>query len=221
MARLAAEDYLADIYRLEAEGAHATTGTVADRRRVRPASTTSMFKRLARDGLVTYREYEGVSLTAEGERVALAVLRRHRLMERFLTDVLRLPWESVDDLADEMEHALPDAVVDALEELLGNPFNCPHGYPIPDKEGRLAEPPLRRLSELTPGESGTVARVDERVPGLLPYLEEAGMMPGTAISVESCSALDETVTLRIGDHTRVVGPRVAQAVSVERPAREG
>jgi len=219
MARLAGEDYLADIYRLEAEGAPATTGSVADRRQVRPAATTSMFKRLARDGLVTYRVYGGVSLTTEGERLALSVLRRHRLVEHFLTDVLRLPWEAVDDLADQMEHALPDAVVDALEELLGNPFTCPHGYPIPDKHGRLAQPPLRRLADLLPGEAATVARVDERVPGLLPYLEEAGMMPGAVLEVLATSPLDETVTLRIGGRSRVVGPCGAQAVSVERPAR--
>jgi len=215
VARLAAEDYLADIYRLQAEGETATTGSVAGLRRVRPASTTSMFKRLARDGLVTYSAYEGVALTEEGQRLALAVLRRHRLVERFLTDVLRLPWEAVDDLADEMEHGLPEAVVDALEALLGNPFTCPHGYPIPDKEGHLVQAPLRRLADLHGGEAGLVARVDERVPGLLAYVEEAGLVPGSAVRVESHNPVDDTVAVRVGGALRVIGPRVAQAVSVE------
>ena len=214
MSGLAAEDYLADIYRLQAAGESATTGIVADRRHVTPASTTSMFKRLARDGLVTYREYEGVTLTEEGQRLALAVLRRHRLVERFLTDVLRLPWESVDDLADQMEHALPDAVVDALETLLGNPFTCPHGYPIPDREGRLEQTPLRRLADLRPGESARVALVDERIPGLLAYLDQVGMTLGVLVRVEAVNPVDDTVTVAAGETRLVVGPRVAQGISV-------
>jgi DtxR family Mn-dependent transcriptional regulator len=214
MSGLAAEDYLADIYRLQAAGEVATTGQVAHRRRVRPASTTAMFKRLAREGLVTYREYEGVTLTPEGQRLALQVLRRHRLVERFLTDVLQIPWESVDDLADQMEHALPDQVVDALEAFLGRPFTCPHGYPIPDREGRLQEVRLRRLAELRPGESGRVARVDERIPGLLSYLQEVGMTLGACVTVEARNPVDDTMTLRVAGGPFVVGPRVTHAVSV-------
>lgn len=218
MAHLAAEDYLADIYRLETEGVPATTGAVAERRSVTPASTTAMFKRLARDGLVTYREYEGVVLTDDGQRLALGILRRHRLIERFLTDLLRIPWDRVDEIADQMEHALPDAVVDALEAFLGSPFTCPHGYPIPDRQGKIAQPAtLRLLSELHSGSSATVARVDEHVPGLLAHLEGLGIVPGTKIQVLSTNPIDETVALqteREPGTPLVVGPRIAQAVSV-------
>ena len=220
-AHLAAEDYLADIYRLEAEGLNATTGSVAERRAVSPASATAMFKRLARDGLVTYREYEGVVLTDEGQRVALGVLRRHRLVERFLTDLLQLPWEQVDGIADQMEHALPDAVVDALETLLGSPFTCPHGYPIPDREGHVADgDPLRTLAELRAGDSARVARVDEHVPGLLAHLETLGIVPGATICIASTNPIDETVALRTQGSTaelHVVGPRIAHAVMVTPP----
>jgi DtxR family Mn-dependent transcriptional regulator len=221
MPHLAAEDYLADIYRLETEGLSATTGAVAERRSVSPASATAMFKRLARDGLVTYREYEGVILTEEGQRVALGVLRRHRLVERFLTDLLRLPWDQVDGIADQMEHALPDVVVDALETLLGSPFTCPHGYPIPDREGHLAEVALRRLADLAPGQSGRIARVDERIPGLLAYLDSVGMMLGAAVSVEGVNPVDDTMTLRVDGPAFVVGPRVTHAVSVAPTHRGG
>jgi len=218
MAHLAAEDYLADIYRLETEGVNATTGAVAGRRSVSPASTTAMFKRLARDGLVTYREYEGVVLTGEGQRVALAVLRRHRLVERFLTDLLRLPWDRVDEIADEMEHALPDVVVDALEQLLGSPFTCPHGYPIPDRDGHVSDPDdLRTLAELRAGEDARVARVDEHVPGLLGHLQGLGIVPGAELHVLATNAIDETVVLRAPDQpggVHVVGPRIARAVGV-------
>ena len=222
MAHLAAEDYLADIYRLETEGVAATTGAVAERRSVSPASTTAMFKRLARDGLVTYREYEGVVLTDEGQRLALAVLRRHRLIERFLTDLLRIPWDRVDEIADQMEHALPDAVVDALEAFLGSPFTCPHGYPIPDRDGRIVVgADLRTLAVLQPGDRAGVARVDEHVPGLLGHLEGLGVVPGTEVEIVSTNPIDETVALKIsrdGGPVRVVGPRIAQAVSVAPPA---
>ena len=217
MAHLAAEDYLADIYRLAQEAGSATTGAVADRRSVSPASATAMFKRLAREGLVTYREYEGVVLTEEGQRLALGVLRRHRIVERFLTDLLQLPWDQVDAIADKMEHALPDIVVDRLEELLGNPFTCPHGYPIPDRQGRVPEEDgVRVLAELPPGGSAEVVRVDEHIPGLLPYLEGLGVVPGARVHVEAVNPVDETVTLRVeGRQTpRVVGPRIAHAVRV-------
>lgn len=218
MQHLAAEDYLADIYRLEREGTNATTGAVAERRSVSPASATAMFKRLARDGLVTYREYEGVVLTEEGQRMALGVLRRHRIVERFLTDFLQLPWDQVDALADQMEHAFPDPVVDALEELLGNPFTCPHGYPIPDREGRIPDDgALRTLAEMSPGESARVARVDEHVPGLLAYLQGLGVVPGAVLQVMESHPVDETVTLRVDEQRalRVVGPRIARAVRVQ------
>ena len=218
---LAAEDYLADIYRLEADGVNATTGAVAERRSVTPASATAMFKRLARDGFVTYREYEGVVLTDEGQRLALGVLRRHRLVERFLTDVLRLPWDQVDGIADQMEHGLPDIVVDALESLLGNPFTCPHGYPIPDRKGNVLEvPALRTLADLRAGDGAVVARVDERVPGLLPYLDGLGVVPGAALRVVDMNPLDETVSIRTeatSERVHVVGPRIARAVSVVPP----
>ena len=217
VARLAEEDTLAEIYRLQAEGATATTGSVAGRRQIRPATATSMFKRLARDGLVIYREYGGVSLTDAGRRVALGVLRRHRLVERFLTDLLGMPWEAVDSFADEMEHALPEAVVDALERVLGRPFTCPHGYPIPGKDGQLVQSPVQHLADLRPGEHATVARVDERLPGLLPYLETLGVRPGTPLRVLAVNQVDETVTLRVGDATHIVGPRITHAVSVTRP----
>jgi DtxR family Mn-dependent transcriptional regulator len=218
MAGLAAEDYLADIYRLETEGVAATTGNVAGRRNVAPASATAMFKRLARDGLVTYREYEGVVLTEEGQRLALGILRRHRLTERFLTDVLQIPWDRVDEIADQMEHALPDVVVDALERLLGGPFTCPHGYPIPDRQGRMAAPAaVRTLADVPAGGEAVVARVDEHVPGLLGYVEGLGIIPGARLRVISHNPIDETVGVRVCGSEGpplVVGPRVARAVGV-------
>lgn len=210
-----AEDYLAQIFRIQSESGSAATQDVAERRRVTSASTTAMFKRLAREGLVAYKEYEGVSLTERGEQLALAVLRRHRIVERFLTDVLGLPWEDVDDLADRMEHAMPDAVVDALERLLGEPGTCPHGFPIPDKEGRFAPPSRRRLADARTGDRLRISRVDERVPGLLTYLHEVGLQPGAEVSVLQRGNFDDTLALRVGSRDLVVGLRVSRSLFVD------
>lgn len=211
----AAEDYLADIFRIQDEGGAAATQAVAERRHVTSASTTAMFKRLAREGLVEYHEYEGVSLTHQGEQVALAVLRRHRMVERFLTDVLAIPWQDVDDIADRMEHALPDEVVDAIERLLGQPGTCPHGFPIPDKDGRFDPPSRRVLSDAAVGERLVVARVDEQLPGLLAHLEGLGLLPGTELEVMGRSDFDETLMLAVGGRRLTVGPRVGRSLFVE------
>jgi DtxR family Mn-dependent transcriptional regulator len=210
----AAEDYLAQIFRIQSERGSAATQDVAVRRHVTSASTTAMFKRLAREGLVAYREYEGVSLTEQGEQIALAVLRRHRIVERFLTDVLGIPWQDVDDLADRMEHAVPDEVVDALERLLGGPETCPHGFPIPDKAGRFAPPSRRLLADGASGERLRISRVDERVPGLLRHVEEIGLQPGTEVTVVERGDFDETLTLSVGRRQMVIGPRVSRSLFV-------
>lgn len=210
-----AADYLAQIYRIQAERGSAATQDVAERRHVTPASTTAMFKRLAREGLVQYKEYEGVSLTERGEHVALTVLRRHRVAERFLTDTLGIPWEDVDDLADRMEHAMPDQVIDALERLVGCPGTCPHGFPIPDKEGHFVPPPQRHLAEAESGECLRVACVDERVPGLLAHLQEIGLQPGTEFTVVQRGAFHDTLVLSVGSERVTVGPRVSRSLYVD------
>ncbi len=218
MGGLAREDYLADIYRLQAEHPEdpVSTGSVAVRRGVTAASATAMFKRLARDELIVYRNYGGVSLTQAGEELALGVVRRHRLVERFLADVLHIPWQQVDAYADQMEHALPDDVVDRMEALLENPYTCPHGYPIPDKHGRLTQPELMLLRDVPPGLAVRVARVNERVEGLLAYVAELGLMPGSLIRVTRRNNVDLNVTVEAGGREHILGLRVSEAIWVER-----
>ncbi len=217
MRGLAREDYLADIYRLQCEHPQdpVSTGSVADRRGVTAASATAMFKRLARDRLIVYRNYGGVSLTPEGEDLALGVVRRHRLVERFLADVLHIPWQQVDAYADQMEHALPDDVVDRMEALLENPYTCPHGYPIPDKHGHLAQPDLVLLRDLPVGARARVARVNERIEGLLPYVEELGLVPGSLLQVTSRNPVDLNIAVATGGRQHILGLRVSEAIWVE------
>lgn len=208
------EDYLAAIYRAQQQGLRSTTGLIASRLGVSAASATAMFQRLAAEGLVDYREYAGVFLTDKGQQAALDVIRRHRLAERFLTDVLEIPWDRVDRMAHRMEHALPREVIEGFDRLLGNPSTCPHGYPIPTADGRVAEPAVRPLGQLASGEEATVVRVLEDDPELLRYLGDRGLVPGARITMVERPPFDEPITVRINGTEQVVGARIAEAVFV-------
>lgn len=208
------EDYLAAIYRSLATGEKVGTSQVARRLHVSSASTTHMFRKMAAEGLVDYREYEGVSLTPAGHRAALSLIRRHRLAERFLTDVLGISWDKVDPMADRMEHALPAEVVDGFEALLHGPATCPHGHPIPSRTGTILLPPTALLSTLPRGFRATVAWVREDDPGLLQHLAAIGLVPGARVLVRETGEVDDVWVLETPVGTHTAGRRVAEAVSV-------
>lgn len=208
------EDYLAAIYRVQQQGLKSTTGAIAGRLGVSAASATAMFQRLAAEGLVEYKEYSGVSLTGKGEQAALDVIRRHRLAERFLTDILDIPWDRVDEMAHRMEHALPKEVIEGFDRLLGSPATCPHGYPIPSADGAVTAPPVRPLEDLQPGEKATVVRVREDDPELLRYLGSRGLVPGARVRVVQRPPFDEPIKVCVNEEEQTVGRRVAEAVFV-------
>lgn len=208
------EDYIAAIWRITLQGGSASTGEVARRLGVSPASTSYMFRKLAEAGLVDHREYAGARLTPAGERAAAGYIRRHRLTERFLVEILGIPWDQVDEITDQMEHALPDVVVDRIEAVLGNPRTCPHGYPIPDRAGNVLEEPARPLTELEPGEKATVVRVAEHDPQLLAHLGDLKLFPRTEVEVLAKDRVGDTYRLRVGNEEHVVGRAVAAGVYV-------
>lgn len=210
------EDYLAAIYRAAQGGERATTSEVARTLGVSAASTTHMFKKLAGEGLVEYKEYAGATLTTEGKRAANELIRRHRLTERFLVDILGIPWDQVDDIADQMEHALPPLVIDRFEAVLENTETCPHGYPIPTREGAIAKPDLTYLDETDGPGRGVIARVSEVDSELLRYLAEQQLVPGQVVHVRGRSQFDDLWTLTVGADGRelTVGRRVAAAVAL-------
>lgn len=208
------EDYLGAIYRAQLRDGKASTGEVARKLGVTAASTTYMFKKLADEGLVDYKEYAGASLTEEGERAASGVIRRHRLLERFLVDMLGFRWDEVDALADRMEHALPDEVIDRIEAILSDPTTCPHGYPIPNKDGQIAEISSRPLAQLADGETARIVRVAESDPELLRHLAGCHLTPGSTVRLVRKSPVDELYTLDVGNEQITVGQRVARAVAV-------
>lgn len=209
------EDYLAAIYRLQSRGdARVGTTEVARALGVSPASATGMCRRLAREGLVAYREYAGVTLTPRGLELALDVVRRHRLAERFLTDILGIPWDRVDEMAHRLEHALPPEVIERFDELLGRPETCPHGYPIPQRDGRVPERPERPLAEMAVGHSGVITRVEEHDPELLRHLAAQRLVPGRRVRVVSRDRYDNLFVVAVDDFQLTVGERTARAVFV-------
>lgn len=206
------EDYIAAIWRLTLHGGVATTGEVARRLGVTAASASYMFKKMAEEGVVEHKEYAGVTLTPRGERSAAGYIRKHRLTERFLVDVLGIPWDQVDAIADQMEHSLPDVVIDRFAALLGDPLTCPHGYPIPDRDGNLPDIPVRPMADLRPGEPALIARVAEHDPRLLAYLGQLRLVPGEQVEMTARDPMGATYTLKVAGQEHIVGEAITRAV---------
>jgi DtxR family Mn-dependent transcriptional regulator len=193
----AMENYIEAIWRLTLDGGTATTSDVARQLGVTAASTSYMFKKLAATGLVEYKEYSGVSLTAEGKQFAISFIRRHRIVERFLVEVLGVAWDAADDLSHEMEQAVPEEVLDRMHAVMGYPTTCPHGYPIPAKDGTYPELSLRPLVTLEAGASAPIGQVSEHDPDLLRYFAKQGLQPGKGVRMIEHDQVGQTYTLEL------------------------
>jgi DtxR family Mn-dependent transcriptional regulator len=177
------EDYLKAIYFLCEGGGAASTSAVAEALDVQPASVTGMVKRLAESGYVEHVPYRGVKLTETGSRAALRVLRRHRILETYLTQTLEYPWEDVHREAEQLEHAASDELIERMAAALENPSHDPHGAPIPSPSGEVEETDSLTLAEMAPGDRGRIRAVrDDDSAGLM-EVEAAGLLPGTRVEV--------------------------------------
>jgi DtxR family transcriptional regulator, Mn-dependent transcriptional regulator len=206
----AIQDYLKEIYKLRADAGKVTTTTLAKRLGVSPASVSAMVKKLAALGLVEHVPYRGVDLTPAGERVALEVVRHHRLLELYLAETLGVAVESVHAEADRLEHVLSEELEARIDSALGYPTHDPHGDPIPDAGLKLeAERELRPLSALAPGEKATILRVPDD-DELLPQLSELGLVPGRRVTVRKRRPL----TVSIDGSDQVISRKLADAVGV-------
>src|SRR3982751_3565127 len=172
------EDYLKAIYDLERGAQAATTNEIALRLDISPASVSGMVRRLAEQGLITHEPYRGARLTADGRRAALRTLRRHRLLECYLTEVLGYPWDRVHDEAEQLEHAASEELIERMADALGDPVQDPHGAPIPSREGVVEEAALCSLAEAPAGERFRVRQVMDDDAERLRYLAELGIPPG-------------------------------------------
>jgi DtxR family transcriptional regulator, Mn-dependent transcriptional regulator len=212
----AVEDYSKAIYALQTELAGAVSTTaLADRLRVTPASASGMVKKLGELGLVEHRRYKGVVLTDEGRRLALEVLRHHRLLEAYLASSLGVPWDRVHDEAEVLEHVLSEELEALIAAKLGNPTHDPHGDPIPTVDLELEEPPHTALNALDAGDCGVLVRVSDAEPEMLRYLAERGIAPGARFEVIERQPFDGPLFVRFGDHVHVLGGELARAMSVE------
>jgi DtxR family Mn-dependent transcriptional regulator len=213
------EDYLKAIYELaRAEGTAATTD-IAHRLDIAPASVTGMVRRLAEQGLLEYEPYRGVRLTETGQRVALRTIRRHRVIETYLSRVLRYPWDEVHGEAERLEHAASDDLVDRMAEALDDPTVDPHGAPIPSRDGIVHEARYASIADLAPGERARVVCVSDEDPARLRYLAELGLVPGAAVTVTQRAPFEGPISVRVGVGAKInlhaIGPVLARDVLVE------
>lgn len=212
------EDYLKAILLEEQRdpAARVGTGRIAGSLGVAPGTVTAMLKTLSEGGLVSYEPYGGALLTPSGRKLAVRVLRRHRLVELFLVQVLGMDWSEVHAEAERLEHAVSDRLIERIDEMLGRPAVDPHGDPIPDARGVVAEPELASLLGCPTGRPLRVVRVDDQSPEFLQLVEREGLKPGSRLAVESRSEAADTVDLRLAAGARLsLGQRAASKILVE------
>jgi DtxR family Mn-dependent transcriptional regulator len=211
----AVEDYLKAIRILQSEGRPVSTSSLAQRLGRSPASVTNMVKSLAEQGLVDHEPYHGVRLSEQGEREALRIIRRHRVIEAFLIEKLGYSWDEVHAEAERMEHAVSDKMIERMAALLGNPKLDPHGSPIPTADGMVSEQRHPTLPELTDGDSAVIREVSDADESRLRYLAELGLFPGTRLTVLSREPFDGPIRVRVDGEERSLGPGLAEIVRVE------
>ena len=186
MASSTVENYIKQIYALQfeqGEGGNVGMGDLASALKVTPGTATSMIKSLAKSGHVDYTPRVGVKLSKEGERLALLVLRRHRLVELFLVKTLGMEWHEIHDEAETLEHVISDRVLERIDDLLGNPVVDPHGDPIPSATGEIAKRDLTPLDQCLQGQKARISRIEDQEEGFLQHLDSNKLTPGKAITV--------------------------------------
>jgi DtxR family Mn-dependent transcriptional regulator len=214
------ENYLKAIYQGQSalSGAERLVpmGQVASALGVAPGTATTMVKALAESGLAEYEPYSGVRLSGAGEKLAGLVLRRHRLVELFLVQVMGMSWAEVHEEAEQLEHVVSERLIERIDEMLGHPTHDPHGDPIPNPDGAIASRELDTLLSCPVGTPLRVTRIADQDPAFLRFVENNGLKPGQGIEVESRDAAADSVRLRGKDHkTITIGTRAASKLLVE------
>jgi len=207
------EDYLKVIYTLELED-KASTSNIAEAMDISSASVTNMIKRLSKMGLVDHTSYQGVTLTDTGQKVALEIIRHHRLLELYLSEVMGYSWDEVHDEAEKLEHHISEQFEDKMAELLNHPTHDPHGDPIPAKDGTIPITAKSPLSEVEEGKTYLVGRVKNQDPELLRYLGEIGLLPGTKVTILKKKPFRGPIHLKIEQEEQTIGHEVSRQVFV-------
>jgi DtxR family transcriptional regulator, Mn-dependent transcriptional regulator len=213
------EDYLKSTWALQQVEAPVSTSRLAERLDLTAAAVTAMVKRLADQGLLRHEPYRGVTLTPRGELAALRIIRRHRVLELFLTEILGYDWDRVHAEAERLEHAASDELIERLAKLLGEPERDPHGALIPSATGEMSLEQHPTLAEVAPGDPVTVVEVEAEEPDHLRYLGSLDLYPGTRITVREQAPFDGPLSLEIGGEARVLARFLAERIRV-RPVGE-
>ncbi|HEX7297419.1 MAG TPA: metal-dependent transcriptional regulator [Solirubrobacteraceae bacterium] len=211
----AVENYAKAIYAIQGRDGTVSTNALAERLGVTAASASGMVKKLDGLGLVSHVPYKGVELTDDGERLALEVIRHHRLLELYLAESLDVPWDRVHAEAEVLEHVLSEELEELISAKLGNPTVDPHGDPIPSAELTIEERPTEALADLEPGARGTFVRISDSDPDMLRYLAEQGIAPGDGFDVLDKQPFDGPIFARFGDKVHVLGGALGHAMRVE------
>ena len=211
----AVENYAKAIYALQQRGATVTTNALAERLGVTAASASGMVKKLCALGFVEHEPYRGVELTDDGERLALEVLRHHRLLELYLAERLGMPWDRVHDEAEVLEHVISEELEALIAAKLGDPKHDPHGDPIPTPELTIEQRPTLPMQSLDVGDRGTFVRISDSDPEMLRYLSSRGIAPGDTFEVIERQPFGGPLTVKVGGAKHVLGGGIAAAMRIE------
>lgn len=217
MNNISQEDYLTAIYRNLDEAGEIKPNLLAEKLEISNAAVTDMLRKLSRDGFVNYKKYKSIKLTSEGESYAKNMLRRHRIWEVFLHQSLGMSWDKVHEEAEKLEHSSSDELINLLEEFLDYPEIDPHGYPIPDKNGKIKKSKsVVALTELSENDSAKVIRVNDDVKNLLSYITKIGISLGKEIIIKDKLEYDGSILIRINSNEINLSNKIASNIFVEK-----
>jgi len=215
------EEYLEVIYRLQEKDGVARTSDLVEMLKVAPGTITNTVERLEKESLILHEPYRGVKLTERGRTIALRVVRRHRLSERLLTDILNVEWDKAHDAACRLEHGISDEITQKIEKALGHPKTCPHGNPIPTEAGSIIEENHHRsLAEFNVQEKGTIAKIDDEKQDLLQYLSGMGLKPGESLEVVEKAPFDGPITVRVNGKDHALSLSIAKLIRVRKTSEK-
>ncbi|MFA4967104.1 MAG: metal-dependent transcriptional regulator [Candidatus Margulisiibacteriota bacterium] len=210
------EDYLEVVFHLQSEGRTATTKEIAEHLKISLASVSENIKKLADEKLLIYSPYKGVRLSSRGREIAVDVVRRHRLSERFLVDKLGLKWEEAHEEAHKLEHSISKVVENKMYEMLGKPKTCPHGNPVPNIDGSIKEERSYPLSTMKKDDKVKIVKITDEEPKLLCYFATLGLMPRTSLKIEEKAPFDGPIMIKVGSTTYALGKKIADSIWVKK-----
>lgn len=213
----AVQDYLKKIYKLQIQQTEMVSTTdISKEMGVSSASVTGMLKRLATMNFVDYNSYKGVRLTNQGEKIALEIIRHHRLLETYLKELLGYPLEKIHDEACRLEHVISEEFADKITEMLGNPTHDPHGHPIPTKDGTIEKYNDLTLADSQPGIEVVIKRLSDEDSKLLGYLEKIGLMPNSQFEILDKAPFNGPITIKQNGDEKIIGYEVAKCIFIEK-----